>query len=152
MMELAKLTATFLGIGYIQKGAGTIAALMVCIAWYYFPVLGSNTGLSLSLIAFQLIVGVWSASRVEAIWGEDSNKVVIDETLGMSLTLFLIPINFWNLLWAFLLFRFFDILKPLFIRKAENLPSGWGVMADDVLAGVYANLIMQLLLYFQLVR
>jgi len=85
-----------------------------------------------------------SADRVEEIWGKDHNRVVIDEVAGMCITLLLIPLKWQYTLIGLILFRFFDILKPFGIRKLEELPGGWGVMADDVLAGIYANVLLQL--------
>ena len=90
------------------------------------------------------MAGTWSANVVEKEWGKDSNKVVMDEWIGMSISLFLLPVNWGYMVAAFVLFRFFDIAKPLYIRKAESLPSGWGVMADDILAGIYSNIVLQI--------
>ncbi len=97
------------------------------------------------------MAGVWSANVVDAFWGKDSNKVVIDEVAGMMITLLFLPINFKSVFTGLVLFRFFDIIKPLFIKKMELLPKGWGVMADDVLAGIYANLVLKLILDFKLI-
>jgi phosphatidylglycerophosphatase A len=75
---------------------------------------------------------------VEVIWGKDSSKVVIDEVAGMAITLLLVPQNITYVLIGLIAFRFFDIVKPLGVRRLEQLPKGWGVMADDLLAGFYA--------------
>ncbi|MEO6981354.1 MAG: phosphatidylglycerophosphatase A, partial [Mucilaginibacter sp.] len=66
--------------------------------------------------------------------------VVIDEVAGMCISLLFTPVELKYVITALVLFRFFDIVKPLFIRKMEKVPSGWGIMMDDVLAGVYTNL------------
>jgi len=92
-----------------------------------------------------LVLGTWSAGKVEAAWGKDSSKVVIDEVAGMCLTLLFIPIKWQYVLIGLVLFRFFDIAKPLYIRRMEQLNGGWGVMLDDVLAGVYSNIVLQLI-------
>ncbi|SDG58272.1 phosphatidylglycerophosphatase A [Pedobacter terrae] len=94
------------------------------------------------------MIGVMSADRVEEIWGKDHNRVVIDEVAGMCITLLFVPLKWQYTLIGLVLFRFFDILKPFGIRKLEELPGGWGVMADDVLAGIYANVILQLVVVF----
>ena len=143
MMVTAKLISTCLGIGYIQKGAGTVAALAGCIAWYFIQVRGVAYWISLAGILLLLLIGIWSASRVEKLWGHDSNRVVVDEWLGMWISLFMLPVHWKYLALSFVLFRFFDIVKPMYIRKAESLPSGWGVMADDLLAGIYSNILLQ---------
>jgi phosphatidylglycerophosphatase A len=77
--------------------------------------------------------------------GKDNQRVVIDEVAGMCIALLWIPVQLPYLLFAFLLFRFFDIVKPLLIKKVEKLPGGLGVMLDDVLAGLNANLLLQLI-------
>lgn len=91
-----------------------------------------------------------SADVVEEIWGKDHQRVVIDEVAGMCITLLCVPVRWEYILLGLVLFRFFDILKPLYIRKMEELPGGLGVMADDVLAGVYANVILQLVIIFKI--
>ncbi|NCI45168.1 phosphatidylglycerophosphatase A family protein [Sediminibacterium soli] len=146
MIKLHKLFASCLGIGLI-KGGGTLTAAVVCALWYFFQT-DSGAENILVIITFAITaMGIWSAHRVEKDWGKDSSRVVIDEAAGMCISLLLIPVTTVHVLMALGLFRFFDILKPLFIRKTEVLPGGWGVMMDDVLAGVYSNLVLQLLIY-----
>ena len=145
MMFAAKAISTCLGIGYIQKGAGTVAALGGCIAWYFIQGRGVEAWLTALAILALFLIGVWSAARVEKAWGHDSNRVVVDELLGMCISLFLLPVTWQYIAAAFVLFRFFDIVKPLYIRKAESWPGGWGVMADDLLAGIYSNVLLQLI-------
>jgi len=143
-MLFHKLISTGLGIGYIGKGAGTVAAVACCICWYlawaggYPPLI-----LSLLITLFVTALGIWSGNVVEAIWGKDHGRVVIDEIAGMAISLLFLPVNWKVVLAALILFRFFDIVKPLYIRRVEALPGGWGVMFDDVLAGVYTNVILQ---------
>ncbi len=147
MMVIAKLVATNFGIGYIRKGAGTVAALFFCLAWWLIAKDVATSNYFLVIINLVLLLaGTWSSFVVEKEWGKDSNRVVVDEVSGMAISLLWVPVRWEYLLIAFILFRFFDIVKPLFIRRAESLPSGWGVMADDVLAGIYTNLIVQLLI------
>jgi phosphatidylglycerophosphatase A len=67
---------------------------------------------------------------------------------GMCITLLFIPVTWQYLLTGLVLFRFFDIVKPGYIRKSEALPAGWGVMADDILAGIYSNILLQLIVHF----
>ncbi|MBB1285032.1 phosphatidylglycerophosphatase A [Flavisolibacter sp. BT320] len=144
-MFFSKLIATFFGVGYIQKGAGTLAALFCCVAWYFW--LG-QTGLAteISLLVLVFFLGVITATTVEKEWGHDSNRVVIDEVHGMLMALFLVPADWRYVLIAFVLFRFFDIAKPLGIRRMERQPKGWGVMLDDLLAGLYSNVILQIII------
>jgi phosphatidylglycerophosphatase A len=145
MTLLAKFVATCAGIGYtVPKGAGTIAAAAGCLLWWWLLSRGLGDWLLLAGILVVFFAGVWSSALVEKQWGKDPNRVVVDELLGMWVSLYLLPFNWKYFLAAFLIFRFFDIVKPLYIRKAEQLPSGWGIMADDLLAGIYTNLLLQL--------
>ena len=150
-MLFHKLFSTSLGIGYIGKGAGTVAAIACCICWY-LAWAGGFPPLLLSLILTVLIIfiGVWSSGVVEKIWGKDPARVVIDEVAGMAISLLFLPVSIKYLACALILFRFFDIVKPLFIRKMELLPAGWGIMADDILAGIYTNILVNAVLWFKL--
>ncbi|WP_231582610.1 phosphatidylglycerophosphatase A [Pedobacter sp. BMA] len=150
-MFFHKIISTGLGIGYIGKGAGTVAAVATCFFWWLFQTDYPNPYLWPFLTTmFLLVLGIYSGNVVEEIWGKDHQRVVIDEVVGMCIALLYIPLKWPYILIALVLFRFFDILKPLYIRKLEALPGGWGVMADDVLAGIYANLILQFILLFNL--
>jgi phosphatidylglycerophosphatase A len=144
-MLFHKITSTSLGIGYIGKGAGTAAAIATCLVWYIVHPETLNFVPALLVTLLITALGIWSGNIVETIWGKDHNRVVIDEVAGMCITLLWIPVTPLNILIGLILFRFFDILKPLFIRKLENLPGGWGVMFDDLLAGVYANIVLQII-------
>ena len=150
MIKLQKLIATVLGIGYVRKGGGTIAAAVCCIIWIIIPVSNSTNYWQVLITILISVLGVWSGNAVDAIWGKDSNKVVIDEVAGMMITLLLIPVQLKYVLAGLVLFRFFDIAKPLFIRKMELLPKGWGVMADDIIAGIYANLLLKVVVVYNL--
>lgn len=139
-----KIIASIFGIGHL-KGGGTWAALLTALCWYWLqPVFG----IQLLVLLLVSLIGVVAGNSVEAEWGKDSSKVVIDEVAGMMLALVLIPIHWKGVLAALLLFRFFDIAKPLGVRKMERFSGGWGVMADDWLAGFYANITLQLVIQF----
>ncbi|HLK29080.1 MAG TPA: phosphatidylglycerophosphatase A [Puia sp.] len=140
-----KLISACFGVGYI-KGGGTIAALVVSICWYF--ICKNNCSYMFEIAATILItaIGIWASGEVEKDWGKDSSKVVIDEAAGMCVSLLFLPTKVKYVFAAFILFRFFDIAKPLYIRRLEKLPRGWGVMADDLLSGIYSNLIMQIII------
>lgn len=142
MIKISKIVATACGIGFINKGGGTVASVAYCIAWFLLPEF--SIAAQILLIIFLLIIGVWSAAEVEKIWGKDNYRIVIDEVAGMMIALLFIPCKIKYVLAALVLFRFFDILKPLGIQKMEGLPAGWGIMADDVLAGIYSLAILHL--------
>lgn len=150
-MLFHKLVATSLGIGYIGKGAGTVAAVACCICWYFALVNGNQLFFIPLIITLAItILGVWSSSIVASIWGKDPARVVIDEVAGMCISMLFLPVNIKYVIAALILFRFFDIVKPLFIRRLEILPGGWGIMMDDVLAGIYANLLLQVAFFLKL--
>jgi phosphatidylglycerophosphatase A len=147
MMRVHKLIATTLGIGYIGKGGGTVAAVFAAICWYLWQ---PSLPVQWIIIIVSLVLGVIAGNNVEALWGKDDKKVVIDEWAGMCIALFSVAATPVCIISGLILFRLFDIFKPLYIRRLEVLPGGWGVMADDVLAGVYANIVLQLLIFFKL--
>ncbi len=148
-MQIHKIITSLFGIGFIRKGGGTIASIIACIIWF-FLVLFCPPFYATILTALVIIYGVWGANKVEATWGKDSSRVVIDEVAGMFITLFFVPITLEYILVGLILFRIFDILKPFCINRLEKLPGGWGVMADDIAAGICANIILQIIFYSKL--
>ena len=148
-MKFYKIIASVFGIGYVGKGGGTIAALFYCLVWLLLPAGYSNTLWQVIITIFIILIGVWSSNYVDKVWGKDSSKVVVDEVAGMAISLLYVPQNIYYIIIGLILFRFFDIVKPLGIKKLESLPKGWGVMADDILAGIYSLTVIQLILQFK---
>jgi phosphatidylglycerophosphatase A len=142
-----KAIASVFGIGNI-KGGGTVASIATCIVLYLLwrPLPDHYVYLLIATILI-IVLGIYVSNKVEAEWGKDSYRVVIDEVAGMLVTMLFIPNNLYYLLAGLILFRFFDIVKPLYIRRMEALPGGNGVMMDDILAGIYANIVLQIGLY-----
>ncbi|QQL49506.1 phosphatidylglycerophosphatase A family protein [Mucilaginibacter ginkgonis] len=138
-----KAIASCLGIGFI-KGGGTIAAAVFCLLiWLSWRIDVANFQVLFAAATLLImLLGIYVGNRVEADWGKDSSRVVIDEAAGMMVSMIFLPHNIWLLIAGFVMFRFFDILKPLYIRRLEALPGGLGVMADDVLAGIYSNILL----------
>ncbi|WP_113662071.1 phosphatidylglycerophosphatase A family protein [Pedobacter nanyangensis] len=150
-MIFHKIISTSLGIGYIGKGAGTYAAIFTCLLWYFFLAGQYEPKLAPALVTLLITLqGIRSANEVEILWGKDHNRVVIDEVAGMCISLLFIPVTIGYVAAGLVLFRFFDIIKPLGIRKLEKWPGGWGVMADDVLSGIYANIVLQAIIFFKI--
>lgn len=152
MKSLHKLNATVLGAGYSPFAPGTMGALVGILILFFIkwlqPELQYFTwGLLVVTIIFTLL-GVWSSNELEAEWGKDPSKIVVDELVGVWIAVLWIPAETHWLILGFFLFRFFDILKPLGIRRLEKLKGGWGVMIDDVGAGIYANIVLQVIVYF----
>ncbi len=148
MVVFYRLISTCLGIGYTPKGGGTVAAVVCCIAWYFAWASGNDhLWASLIFTVVVLFLGVWTSGKMESYCGKDSYRIVIDEVAGMALTLLFVPVRWQYVLIGLILFRFFDIAKPLGVRRMEALGGGWGVMMDDVLAGVYSNLLLQIIVW-----
>ena len=151
MKIIHTLIATAFGAGFSPFAPGTVGALLACGVLWFLEKLNWLTTYSFSFLVLILIctgLGVVSTNYLEKHWGKDPSKVVIDEVIGMWIAIAFIPFSYINILLAFILFRFFDIAKPLGVRKLEKLPGGIGVMADDVLAGIYSNLILHLIIIF----
>ena len=142
---------TFFGAGLGKPGPGTWGSAAAALLWLAagIPLRHSPATLSWLTVAAALValaVGIPAATRVEREAGrEDPGMVVIDEAVGQWIALIHAPVDAGHLLAAFLLFRLFDIVKPWPARQLENLPAGWGIMFDDVAAGLYALLVVQLL-------
>jgi len=144
----ARLIATWFGCGYspIAPGtAGSLAALAIAIALHLW--LGWGRGAFLILAALLLIPGIWSADVVAKLEGrEDPGLVVVDEVIGQWITLAgASTLNWKSWLFAFAFFRILDIWKPPPARQFERLPGGVGIVADDVMAGLYGALAIFLL-------
>jgi len=136
--------ATAAGAGYSPFAPGTAGsvvgvAIVVCLAYLNLGPVWASVAVGVGS-ALLFAVGVWAATEAEVFFGRvDPSQVVIDEVVGQMLTLLLLPHATWRwLLAGFLLFRGFDILKPFPARRAERIPRGWGIMVDDVVAGLYA--------------
>lgn len=141
--KAALALATWFGCGYWPLGPGTAGSLgALAAAWALQRWLGFAMGWHAALAAVLLLPGVWAAGEVARRRGvEDPGMVVIDEVVGQWVALAGAGAFTWaEGAAAFVLFRLFDIFKPWPVRAAERLPGGWGIMADDVLAGIYAAL------------
>jgi len=144
--HLALFLASGCYLGLIPGAPGTYAAVAATSAYYLTYRAGHRIlpELHVSVIGLITVVGVLASSEmVRASGKEDPQIVVIDEVAGQLLALLFVPVNLLNLLLGTLLFRVFDIWKPYPVRKLEPLRNGVGIMADDLLAGVYANLVLQ---------
>ena len=150
MNNIHKIIATSFGLGYIPWAPGTfgalLGALLVWITYSFSLDFLSNTLIIIGLSVFSYIIGVWSTKKLSAEWGDDPSKVVMDETCGMLITMVAVDFSLMSLGLGFVLFRFYDIVKPMGIRKLDNMKGAHYVMLDDVLAGIYANVTLQLIL------
>jgi phosphatidylglycerophosphatase A len=146
MRFIALSLATAAGVGYIPFAPGTFGSLVGLLLWWFVP---ASLPVQLTLILVIFVVGSWSGSVAERHFGTtDPGPVVIDEVLGMLVTLFMNPVGWVGAILGFLLFRLSDIVKPYPANKLEELHGGVGVMADDLMAAIYANLALRAILAF----
>ena len=144
-MKKLPLLPTIIGTGF-GRGAGTAGALTGMLIWYALSFMLNSTllfAVTLSCIVVFTIAGTWAVRRLSPFWGSDPQKVVIDEMVGVWVPLLAVPASdIWLALASFVLFRLFDILKPLGIRTLDRRKGAFYVMADDILAGVYSLIII----------
>lgn len=143
MNGLAVFIATFGYVGYFPVAPGTAGslaalALYALLRWLAMP------AAELALIVAVAVIGVWSAQGTEVALGrKDPGIVVIDEVLGMLITLALLPLSIAGVVAGFLIFRALDVIKPFPAGRLEHLHGGLGIMADDAMAGIYGNLLLR---------
>jgi phosphatidylglycerophosphatase A len=143
--RIATSIGTTLGTGFFPIAPGTVGSLVAVLVLFLVPVL--SLSLYITIILVVLAAGVWAAGRCEKLWGKDPGRVNWDEVAGQMISLVLVPKTLWFYAAGFFLFRFFDIIKPSPVRDAEKLSGGWGIMMDDVLAGLYAALCLHIARY-----
>lgn len=142
--SIAKIIATFFYVGLIPIGPGTFGTLAAIPLFYALTFTPLYLYLAITVVI--ILISVWASSRAEAIFGKtDPGEVVADEVCGYLVTMILVPPTISNIFLGFLLFRLFDIAKPYPVRKFEKLPGGWGIVIDDVAAGVYACITLHIL-------
>jgi phosphatidylglycerophosphatase A len=150
------LVATFFGIGHLRPGPGTWGSAATVLLWALLAHFLPRDAQVPSVIALAIVitlVGIAAATRVSRSSGKkDPQFVVIDEVAGQLIALIAAPLKWKTFLAGFILFRAFDITKPPPVRQLEKLPEGTGIVLDDVAAGLYALIVMQLLLHLGLLK
>ena len=147
MTRLAVLFATVAYCGYFPIAPGTVGSaaglgVYFLVWWTQSPIL------EVGLIAFIFAAGTWAATHAERYFGGiDPGPVVVDEVLGMLVTLAFIPVGWSAALAGFFIFRVFDVIKPYPANRLEKFHGGFGIMADDAMAGIYANLVLRLVIW-----
>lgn len=148
MTRLALFVSTAAGVGYFPIAPGTAGSAAGLLVFWAVRALGLPAA-ELAAIAVVLAGGAWAATITERATGvTDPGIVVIDEVLGMLVTLAWLPLGPATALAGFLLFRVFDVIKPFPARRLERVHGGWGIMLDDLAAGVYAHVALRALLVF----
>ena len=139
---LARIVATGLGSGYAPVAPGTAGSLVGLAL--FLPLAGRSWPVQLAAVAIVTVVGALAGGRLASQLGlEDPGLVVVDEVAGQWVAFLALPFTPVIAVAGFLLFRVMDIVKPWPARDLEHLPGGWGIMADDVAAGIYANLFLR---------
>ena len=147
MRSLGKWLAMLGPVGLVPGPRATYGSAVVAAVGYFLPV--PSLPVFFALLAAGTLVAVWAAGEAEHELGHDANAISIDEAIGQSLALMFVPHTIVAFAAAFLLFRAFDIWKPLGAHEAQSLPGGWGVVADDTIAGLTALAALHGLLYAQ---
>lgn len=144
MMRLALLVCTVCGVGYSPVAPGTAGSAAGLVFYVLFRWLGlSPLSEGVAIVAI-FVVGAWSGTLAEKHFGTtDPGAGVIDEVAGMLVTLYMLPATVTVAAAGFFVFRVLDVVKPFPARQFEALHGGWGMMADDVMAAIYGNLILR---------
>ena len=142
--KLGWLFGTAVGLGYFPVAPATLASLAAVVVYWALPVDGYSPAF-MGLVGASLLIGPWCCGSLTSEADPDPKRAVWDEVAGMWLTCLFLPKTLPWLAAAFLLFRVLDVLKPWPIRHYERLPGGYGIMADDVAAGVLGSAALNLL-------
>ena len=151
MNFIIKILSTGLFVGYIPLAPGTFGTILsAVIYWQLFP---KNTAIQTVIVLIGIVVAIIVAGQSEKETGrKDDRKIVIDEIVGFWVCMLFIPHKIIFLTAGFLLFRFFDVVKPTPVKKLEQLPGGFGIVLDDIAAGIMTNIVLQILKIFLLCR
>ena len=147
MRRIATLLATLGPVGYFPVAPATAGSAVVVVALWFLPIPRSSE--AIAMVAVAALIAVFAAGEAEKEVGHDAGPIVIDELIGQWIALLFAPHRIGVFVGAFILFRIFDIWKPLGAHQAQSLPGGWGVVADDTIAGVTSLLVLQGLLIAQ---
>jgi len=143
-MNLWQIAATFFYLGKLPIAPGSWASLGALILWAFLP---HSFYIQFLIIIILFFIGLLSANKLSIQMNDsDPSEVVIDEVVGMGIALFMLPKTIAIYTIAFILFRLLDIFKPSIVYNIQSLPRGWGIMLDDVLAGIISGIICQGLL------
>jgi len=146
--RLYRMIASVFYIGYLPVTPGTLGSLAALIPYYFIC---NNAIIMAAMILTAIILGFITTGKVEKMFGEkDPGEIVIDEFVGMLISLYRIPPTMGYVVTGFVLFRFFDIVKPKPIKNLEKLKGSLGIMSDDIIAGAYSNILLQIVYIFNL--
>jgi len=143
--RLKALIGSGLFTGYFPFAPATVTSFVTLVPAFF---LARAPVWHLLAIVVLFFAGVPIATDLERVWGKDPGRVTIDEVVGTLITFLLNPVSLAGLGAGFVVWRFFDIVKLPFIHRSQRLPGGWGIMVDDVLAGLCANFVLRLLVLY----
>ena len=142
-----KIIATLGGIGYIPVAPGTAGTLVAALAYYLLPdKLFTNAVIMIPILLLITLISVFITGKAEKGMSKDDSRIVLDEFVGFFFAVFFLPVNLVLLIIAFILFRILDILKPVPVNLVQKFKGGWGIMADDIVAGILTNVCLRILI------
>ncbi|MBM4171364.1 MAG: phosphatidylglycerophosphatase A [Ignavibacteria bacterium] len=144
---IEKIIGSGLLTGFSPFASGTVASFLALLIYLFVPGF-SNPTLMMLLISFLLLIGVKLAVKFETIYGNDPKQFTLDEFIGSWISFLFLPKKLWIVIPAFLIWRMMDIYKPFPIKNLEKYKNGWGVILDDVLAGLFSFFVIQISLHF----
>jgi phosphatidylglycerophosphatase A len=148
LTRLAVVVCTFGYIGYFPVAPGTAGSVAGLVLYGLLRWLQAPPAVEAAVIALLFGIGVWSGTHAERYFGStDPGPGVIDEVVGMLITLFMLPATWGIVIAGFFVFRVLDVVKPFPARRFESFHGGMGMMADDVMSALYANVAMRILLW-----
>lgn len=150
MRPLAITIASAFGTGFVSPGSGTWGTFIGAFLIWGISLLHLHSVqyILIGALVFISIIGYWAILQLKNEWNHDDSRITVDEVVGIFITMIFIPLTVRNIVIGVVVFRIFDIWKPLGIRKIDDLHTDWGVIADDGLAGVYANICTRILIAF----
>ncbi|MBU2445850.1 MAG: phosphatidylglycerophosphatase A [Bacteroidetes bacterium] len=142
--KIAIILSTFFYVGHFPFASGTVASFVALVIYWFIPGF-ERIEIMVTMIIFFSILGFWSGTIAEKEYGNDPPQVVIDEVVGMWISLLFIPKTLILSALSFFLFRLFDIVKPYPANSSQKLNGGYGIMMDDIIAGFYTVVFIQLI-------
>ncbi len=131
--------------GYFPIASGTVGSLLAILIFYFVPEFSEPYLLVLMILLFT-VIGIWTSDFAEKIYGFDPPEVVIDEIVGMWITMLFVPKTILLSIIGFILFRIFDIVKPFPAKQSQNIKGGIGIILDDTIAGIYSLVCIHLIM------
>jgi phosphatidylglycerophosphatase A len=148
--DIYTILGTVLGIGYIPFMPGTFGTLAAALVYLYIPenwiIILPNALFIIAAIVIMYFAGVFISQKAEQKLGHDAGSIIIDEFVAYFICILFLPKSILMAVYTFVIFRVFDIAKPQPIKLSQKLKGGWGIMTDDVIAAIFTNIFMQVMI------